>query len=107
MFKKFNKRLLTYKSPIRWAIVALVFAVSLFCFEISLSCYSLCLSLVEGGVVVGITWLDNLFFAFAVICGIAFVLVIALFFYLAVFWYKNSEQSNDSYFIVSCGTSYL
>ena len=91
MYRKAKNHFRTYRSPIRWGFIALLLASSLFCWEIALSCYSLYLSLVGGGVVVGITWLDSFFFVLFIIFAVAGVGGVVLMFFIIIMWCKERD----------------
>ena len=93
--------ILSYRSPLRWAFLSLLLACSLFCWEIALSCYSLYLSLVGGGVIVGVTWLDILFSVLAIIFGLAGVGGIVLMFFIIAMWWKDRDISKEDSIIQS------
>ena len=95
MVDRTKRYLLTFKSPIRWAVLALTIAVFLFCIEISLSCYSIYLSLV-GGITVDINWLDTFFFVLAIIFAVLAVGMIPLMVFVIMMWLKAQEQEDSA-----------
>ena len=95
MAKRTKEHIRKLKSPIRWAVLALIVAIILFCIEISLSCYSLYLSL-AGGITVCINWLDTFFLVFAIFFAVAAVAMIPLAVFALSMWLKEQEKEDSS-----------
>lgn len=85
----FKDWLIALRSPIRWGFLGLSVAIILFLIELSLSCYDIYLSLVGGGVVVGIDSLAEIFIVvamiFAVLSSVAFIVTVIV----VVIWRRN------------------
>ena len=93
MFQWFKRYVLAFKSPIRWATIALFFAISLFFFEISLSLYSVYLSFVGGGVVVPFLF-ERISFVMFVVFGIVGIGIFVGTILIGIAWLKDKTPDD-------------